>query len=150
MAVGMKVVYEDSLSLMILFLGLGMRPDMNRESQRIGLSLAEAGILLVLTQKEGRTQVEIASVIKSNKTHVMRALNNLEEQGLLVRKKTGGDNRANYVYLTEAGREKVAGVFRSFRMVDERVVDMLTNTEKKILSELLAKICKKGSILERF
>ncbi len=68
------------------------------------ISMEQWVLLLHLWEKDGKTQNELASCIKFDKTMVTRALNTLEAQNMVVRVHDNQDKRVNRIYLTHLGK----------------------------------------------
>jgi DNA-binding MarR family transcriptional regulator len=66
-----------------------------------GLNMAQFDVLAHVGAAEGLTQQELADKLLVTKGNVCQILNRMEQSGLITRCPEG---RANYLYLTEAGR----------------------------------------------
>lgn len=80
---------------------------LNRELASYDVSASEIMYLGVLFVKDGMRQEELAAEFSVDKAAVTRAVGNLEDKGLVIRRSVEGDKRAKEVYLTsEAMRYK--------------------------------------------
>lgn len=129
-----------SLALLLQIVNTQVRATVVGLAEAQGLRMVDVRILLVLGEREGLTQVEIARELAANKTFVMRAINDLEEKALVERRKTGADSRANYIYLTPQGRSTLAQAQEIFSLVDKGLSSSLTQTEANALVYLLSKL----------
>ncbi|WP_294547949.1 MarR family transcriptional regulator [uncultured Pseudoflavonifractor sp.] len=87
----------------------------------LGLTLGQGQprILARLLQGDGLTQRELADACTLDAATLSRALDRLEETGLIRRVENPGSRRSYLVRLTDAGREKAVQVQRGFDKVDE-------------------------------
>ena len=65
----------------------------------------QIGFLAELSRQEGVSQDELAAFFKCDKATSTRALQRLESQGYVERKRSTEDGRINLVYLTKKGQE---------------------------------------------
>ena len=75
-----------------------------------GLTLPQFDVLATLRFSEGVTQQELAERLLVTKGNVCGVLDRLERLGWVERRPDPDDGRANRLYLTAAGRRKVAAV----------------------------------------
>lgn len=68
-----------------------------------GLTLARARALLLLAETRTWTQRELAEELEIEQPTVVRLLDGMEKQGLIVRQPVAGDRRANHIKLTAIG-----------------------------------------------
>jgi len=131
---------RDSLTRLILTIWGKARNHSIAECAKIGLQMTEARILVSLSEQEGVTQKEIGIKSNMNKTFVMRTISSLVKKGLVERRKDQRDNRANYIYFTEAGQEKMADVFKSLKSSDENLFSFLDESEMEIFHIILRRV----------
>ncbi len=62
-------------------------------------------VMMLLWEKDGLTQNEIAELLVKDKTNVARMLFNLEQKGFIRRACPKNDRRSLIVYLTEEGKQ---------------------------------------------
>lgn len=72
-----------------------------------GLTLARARALLLLSMHGGWNQSELAEALEIEQPSVVRLLDGLERQGLIVRAAVEGDRRAKHVKLTPLATQQV-------------------------------------------
>src|SRR5260221_13417253 len=85
-----------------------MRTLFNAFVRERGLTLARARALLLLSRNPAMNQTALACALEIENPTVVRLLDGLEKQGLIVRAAVAGDRRANRIALTDAARDQVA------------------------------------------
>jgi MarR family transcriptional regulator for hemolysin len=92
-----------------------------------GLTLARARTLMHLARKDRMTQTELAEVLEIEGPTLVRLLDGLGNQGLIVRQPVEGDRRAKQIALTDMGREQAGEVSR---LADEIRSEVLANVSE--------------------
>ena len=103
-------------------------------------------ILMELSKRDGRTQLELANATHMKAPTISVALKQMEKDGYIMREPDEYDARANRIFLTEKGRDIDNRIRRRIREEEAFAMAGLTQSEYKTLVRLLTKI--KGSILK--
>ncbi|NEW85263.1 MAG: MarR family transcriptional regulator [Mariniphaga sp.] len=82
---------------------IGHRLEEKLAQHGIKLTAAQWSIISLLHKKTDQTQKDIAVFLELDKVMVKRLIDQLEKTGLLTRRVSHTDRRANYVNLTESG-----------------------------------------------
>ena len=108
----------------------------------LGLTLGQGQprILARLLQGDGLTQRELADACVLDAATLSRALDRMEETGLIRRVENPGSRRSYLVRLTDAGREKAAQVQQGFDRVDEVLCRGFSQAELGRLQEDLERL----------
>src|SRR5258708_27794059 len=85
-----------------------MRTLFNAFVRERGLTLARARALLLLSRNPAMNQTALACALEIENPTVVRLLDGLEKQGLIVRAAVAGDRRANRIPPTDAAPDQVA------------------------------------------
>lgn len=96
------------------------------ELKRLGVGEKQMAILFVLAENQETTASLLADRTQSDPAAVTRALQSMEEAGLLKRKPDNQDNRRTLVCLTAKGREKAA----EMEVVREEILARISKTLK--------------------
>ena len=94
-----------------------------------GLTLARARALLLLAETRTWTQRELAEELEIEQPTVVRLLDGMEKQGLIVRQPVAGDRRANHIKLTAIGSDHLEDLRRATGRLREALVSGLTALE---------------------
>lgn len=71
----------------------------------MGLTMARAQVITVLSRNEGISQTQLAALLGIETPTLKRQLDALETDGFLQRRPLQGDARKNALFLTERGRD---------------------------------------------
>jgi DNA-binding MarR family transcriptional regulator len=115
--------------------------------QRHGLRVGQDHLLAALWDQDGRTPGEIAAVANVTTPAVTKVATRLAEGGLLVRRRDDRDNRLVRLWLTDAGRALREPIETERRLIEDKITEDLTATERKHLLNALAKLHHSASRL---
>jgi MarR family transcriptional regulator, transcriptional regulator for hemolysin len=111
-----------------------MRTYVDQRAREHGMTRAQWGVLARLERQEGMTQAEMAEALEVQPITLLRLVDRLCEQDLLVRRPHPRDRRANRLYLTDKGRATLA---RLAPLGREVTGDILASMHEKDVAELL-------------
>jgi DNA-binding MarR family transcriptional regulator len=98
------------------------------------------GVLSLLDQGACATQAMIADALSYDRSYLVGVLDELEESGLVERRRDSSDRRRHVVSLTPAGRKELAKLRALHERLDEEFFAALTDEEVQTLTDLLAKV----------
>lgn len=126
---------KDALRTILFQMELSRRRLIQPWFSGLGLTLGQGQprILARLLQGDGLTQRELADACSLDAATLSRALDRLEEMGLIRREEHPGSRRSYLVRLTDAGREKAAKVQEGFDRVDELLCQGFSQEEQERL-----------------
>ena len=112
---------NDALRTILFQMDLSRRRLLQPWFSSLGLTLGQGQprILARLLQGDGLTQRDLADECMLDAATLSRALDRLEEMGLIRREDHPGSRRSYLVRLTNAGREKAAKVQEGFEQLEE-------------------------------
>jgi MarR family transcriptional regulator, organic hydroperoxide resistance regulator len=105
-----------------------------------GLHRGQAPMLVLLWQKDGRTQIEIAEILHIKPATVSDCLQRLEKAGLVIRKPDPKDLRISRVFITENGKKIQEEVEKVLLNLEEDCFQNFTPEEKILLRRFLIQI----------
>jgi DNA-binding MarR family transcriptional regulator len=82
----------------------------------------------------------IADALSYDRSYLVGVLDELEESGLVERRRDSSDRRRHVVSLTPAGRKELAKLRALHERLDEEFFAALTDEEVQTLTDLLAKV----------
>lgn len=107
------------------------------------VTLAQAGILLLLREKDGRYMSEMGQAMGVDNSAMTRLVDRLEKAGLVKRQIDPENRRAISILLTPAGREEGAEALTVIKRINEEIKTDYSPAEvdafKKILGGILRK-----------
>ncbi len=104
------------------------------------LTVPQFDVLATLHLGEGMTQQELAAQLLVTKGNVCGVLDRLEALGWARRQPDLRDRRVNHLYLTEAGRQKLAAVLPEHHRQLLRLMASLDNEDVAALSRIAMKL----------
>ena len=105
-----------------------------------GASAYWYGVLAVLEEGARETQATIADALCYDRSYLVGVLDDLEQAGLVERRRDPADRRRHVVTMTPAGKKELTKLRQLHERVDDEVFATLTAAERKTLEELLAKV----------
>lgn len=149
---GSNIINTDQDSLYYIFLEV-LRLHYYRTHtllDEIGIYHGQPLMLLILNDKDGQSQTELATRLNLKAPTITVMLKRMEKANLVVRKQDRDDQRVSRVYITERGREvfkKAMGVMDKF---EEEFFKDFTGEEKIILKRLLKQMNKNlASVIDK-
>jgi MarR family transcriptional regulator, lower aerobic nicotinate degradation pathway regulator len=105
----------------------------------LGLRPRHLIALTVLRDHGASSQTHLADVLDIDRTNLVGLLNDLEDAGLVERRRSTQDRRRHDVVLTDAGRRRLAQAEMRLSATEDLVLGALSLPERETLHELLAR-----------
>ena len=118
----------------------GFRDLMRRRGERSGIPDRYRELLLHLAHKDGRPQQELALLVGLTPPTVSVTLRAMEQEGYITRAADRKDQRVTLVFLTERGKETNACMRNYADGYDERIMQGITEEERKICTQVLLRM----------
>jgi MarR family transcriptional regulator for hemolysin len=121
-----------------------LREQFNNAAASLGLTLAQARVLVQLARNEGINQTALAAILEVQPITLLRQIDKLEKAGLVERRPDPNDRRAQQLYLTAIAQPHLERIFAvgsnlsetAFAGFDERaqrlVIDLLQQVRKNL------------------
>ncbi|MFJ6215943.1 MarR family winged helix-turn-helix transcriptional regulator [Streptomyces sp. NPDC092296] len=106
----------------------------------IGLTPAQAGLLRLLARTPGRSQRQLADDLGMPPSRFVPFADELEERGLIERRRNPTDRRLYALHLTEGGSELLARLREVAQAHEQQVCQALAPDEHQQLTALLRRI----------
>jgi len=110
--------------------------------EEIGLHPYHHAILLVLDEGMRETQGAIADALGYDRGQLVGLLDELEEAGLIERRRDENDRRRHVVHMTAAGRKTLAKLRALSRSIEESFLAPLSTAEREQLHKLLLRLAE--------
>ena len=104
------------------------------------LNLPRLEVLLCLRAGEGISQQELSERLLVTKGNVSMTLQAMEAERLVERRTDSADQRAHRLYLTDAGRQRLAETKPALEALMARMLGVLSSDEHRTLRRLLGRI----------
>jgi DNA-binding MarR family transcriptional regulator len=106
----------------------------------IGASPYSYGVLAVLDEGTRETQAEIADALCYDRSYLVGVLDDLEQNGLIERRRDPADRRRHVVSMTAAGKKQLERLRAVHERIDGEMFATLTSAELQKLQTLLEKV----------
>ncbi|WP_329566749.1 MarR family winged helix-turn-helix transcriptional regulator [Kitasatospora sp. NBC_01266] len=110
------------------------------ELEPLGIENRLAGILMQLGRHGPQTQRQLMLRVSSDKSSMVRSVDDLEARGLAARTPHPTDRRAHAVAITPAGEALLTRILLAAERVEQQLLSCLEPDEQRLL----------GTLLERF
>ena len=107
---------------------------------QLDLTPSHVGVLRVVGQHPGLSQQALSERMGALPSRIVRLVDELEERGLVERRRSVTDRRNHELYVAEGAGARLAAVLAAVGEHDAEVTRGLTAREKQTLAELLGKI----------
>lgn len=112
---------------------------LHEQFEGLGISVPTWRILTSALEKE-RTITEIGQLVLMKQSALSRALDRLERDGLIVRKRSASERRSVYVVLTPKGRKQAESLRATAALHEKKIRKALSAGDLKQLGVLLDRI----------
>jgi DNA-binding MarR family transcriptional regulator len=124
---------------MVLLTRLAKQVYRRSNEELLGMHLRLLMALSYLRDHDGAPQQELAEALCMDANNVVLLLNELEEEGHVVRHRDPHDRRRHLVELTETGRRALAEAERAQEGIEDEVLQALDPSERATLWQLLTR-----------
>lgn len=129
--------FTDQLMKQLRFISVASNAFMSQRKQRL---TGQLRVLAILEKEDGLIQSQLAEILDLRPSSLAELLKKMENNGDILRKEEEQDRRLKRVFLTEQGREKIAGVTGNGSSQSEDFFAGLTEEEKQQFGVYLEKI----------
>jgi DNA-binding MarR family transcriptional regulator len=132
-----------SSSFLLKRLGFAAKERAMKAYEQTGLHPYHHAVLLVLGEESRETQGSIADALGYDRGQLVGLLDELEEQGLVERRRDPNDRRRHLVQLTPQGKRMLRRLAALARQIDDEFLAPLTDRERTDLHALLLRLAEK-------
>lgn len=129
---------EGCLSFLVRHAWLSMRGVVAEVLAAHELSVAQFGSLMLLDEEPGITVAELARKVSSTRQSANEMLAGMERAGMLERQPHPTDRRAQQVFLTDAGRERLRAATPEVFAVEARLEAEFSAAERDVVRRWLS------------
>ena len=105
---------------------------------------SQFAVLVLIRSNPGLTQSSICSALGIQKTNFVSLLDKLEDRGLTIRRKVGGDRRSSALHLTPVGETFVAAMEAAHDSMEKKLAKRLGATGTRELVATLHEFATRG------
>ena len=132
----------DSTSFLLKRLGMLAKERGFAAYEAAGFTPYHHAALLVLDEGTRETQGEIADVLGYDRGQLVGILDELEERGLIERKRDPNDRRRHVVTMTPAGRRALTKLRALSQKLDDSYLAPLSDEDRETLHALLLRLAE--------
>src|SRR2546429_1986301 len=132
-----------STTFLLKRLGFAAKERTMKAYEGTGLHPYHHAILLVLDERSRETRGSIADPLGYDRGQLVGLLDELEERGLVERRRDPHDRRRHLVRLTPDGKRTLSRMRMIARRSEEEFLDPLSEKERSTLHALLFRLAKK-------
>ncbi|WP_062982089.1 MarR family winged helix-turn-helix transcriptional regulator [Nocardia anaemiae] len=121
-------------------IGFHVSHRLTEQLARLDLDPAHFAVLTQLAVTDGRSQQELADLLRVHRNAMVGLVDELEERALVTRQPHPADRRAHAVHLTDQAREVLKAIQSEADALESEILAPLDETERTLLLPLLHRI----------
>jgi DNA-binding MarR family transcriptional regulator len=129
-----------SIAFLAAQLGAYAAERFGERAAALGFTRPQAGLLRLISRQPGQSQQAVARVLGTPPSRLVALVDDLEERGLVERRRNPEDRRNYELHLTAAGHQAMTDLDQVAAEHEEAISAPLTPAERAELSALLAKL----------
>ncbi|RXT03620.1 MarR family transcriptional regulator [Ammoniphilus sp. CFH 90114] len=137
----MRLSLNDYISIFIHQTDLTLTNHVKGKLAPFNLAPEQNLILMLLWEKDGMNQQELADKLQKDKTNIARMVLNLEQKGFIRRISGEHDRRSLRVFLTEEGKELGDHIIPIAEAFNSQVCKGISKEELQEVRRILSKMC---------
>ena len=131
---------DGSVAFLLVQLGFHLARRFGERLAPLGLEQRQAGMLVRLAENDGKSQQAIAELLGVNATRMVFLTDELEQLGLVERRRNPADRRSHALHLTEAGTAMLARIRQVTAAHEADITASLGEAEREELAALLRRL----------
>ena len=129
-----------STAFLLARVGHGIKMRAIQAFEEDGFSIQQYGVLALLGEGATETQSKIADVLAYDRSQLVGELDELEERGLVVRRRDPHDRRRHMVSITSEGKRQLARMRAMAKRIEDDFLKPLDDGTRNALHDALLQI----------
>jgi len=131
---------DSSTAFLLARVGIAVKTQVMDELERAGCGVYEYAVLATLSEGAQETQAAIADALSLDRSQLVHVLDDLEEVGLIERKRDPNDRRRHTVSITAEGKSRLVTLRSTVKRIEQSVLEPLDEKTRKALHEALHRV----------
>jgi MarR family transcriptional regulator, lower aerobic nicotinate degradation pathway regulator len=127
-------------AFLLVRVGYAIKLTAMEELEREGVSLYEYSVLAVLGEGAKETQATIADTLKLDRGQLVGVLDELEDAGLIERRRDQSDRRRHTVSLTPVGKKQLVKMRTIVKRIEDSFLAPLDDEARTALHDALLRV----------
>jgi DNA-binding MarR family transcriptional regulator len=129
-----------STAFLLARVGMAVKMQVIEELEQAGCGVYEYAVLATLSEGAQETQAAIADALSVDRSQLVHILDELEEHGLVERKRDPNDRRRHTVSITPEGKSRLVTLRSTVKRIEQSVLEPLDEKTRKALHETLLSV----------
>ena len=129
-----------STAFLLAKVGMTVKMRMLDELEQAGCGMYDYGVLAVLGEGAQKTQAAVADALGVDRSQLVHVLDELEENGLVERKRDPNDRRRHTVSITAGGKSHLVKLRSIVGRIEQSFLEPLDDETRKALRETLLRV----------
>ena len=129
-----------STAFLLARVGMAVKMQVIDELEQAGCGVYEYAVLATLSEGAQETQAAIADALSVDRSQLVHVLDDLEEHGLIERKRDLNDRRRHTVSITAEGKRRLVTLRSTVKRIEESILEPLDEKTRKGLHEALYRV----------
>jgi MarR family transcriptional regulator, lower aerobic nicotinate degradation pathway regulator len=126
--------------VLVARVGIAVKMETMDRFEEAGFSAYHYGVLALLDESARETQATIADALGVDRSMLVGLLDQLEERGMIERRRDPNDRRRQMVNLTSAGRRQLGEFRKMVQKIEDEFLAPLDEDERATLHDLLLRV----------
>jgi DNA-binding MarR family transcriptional regulator len=111
-----------------------------QETESAAVTPVQFAVLNTLAEQPGIDQRTLARLVSFDTSTIGGVIDRLEARGALTRNLSPDDRRVRLLHLTDEGRQILAGVTPTMTLAQERILEPLSASERRLFMDLMQRV----------
>jgi DNA-binding MarR family transcriptional regulator len=145
---GVRPPGAPSAAYLLVTLGFHAARELERRLDPLGIEPRHFGLLRLIAATEGQSQQSLGDMLQIPKSRMVWLVDDLEQLGLVERRRNPSDRRANALFLTSKGHATLEAATSTASTHEEALLASLDTDQRRQLASLLSVVAAEQGVLD--